>query len=887
MPIRALFVHALVSVLAICVSSSCAVAQPGPGAEDSPYQYFGMIEADGAIESPSEFLGYPLGSRFTRHHLMLDYMEYLASVSDRVRVREYGRTHQDRPLVIVTVSSEENIGDLESIKEANRALADPSTGASRVESIVEENPAIVWLSYNVHGNEPSTMETSMQVAYTVAAGENEELEAIRENVVLVVDPCLNPDGHERYMAFIDNAIGQSPNPDPYSAEHDEPWPGGRTNHYLFDLNRDWVWLVHPESRSRIDVYREYLPHLHIDYHEQGHENPYFFGEGDTPYHANVPEETKRWIKKYGQANAEVFDREGRVFSTAQRFDYLYPGYGKVMPVYHGAVGMLTEKAGHSRGGVEIEVHDRYILTLENRVRDHFLTSMSNIETTSENRQGQLERFRSFFVEALEPSEDAPKAFYVMRSTKPGVLSKMEELCSAHGIEILETTEAGTVDVMSYETGELVEDVAVPAGTWVIETAQPMGRLALTLFERATFIEDPDTYDITSWCVPVMFGADAYYAMREPGMGTRALSWSAGEPAAVEMTEAHPAMVIDSAQHRFPVAVGLASAHDIFGRVSDESFGIGGEEFAKGSLIVHRVRNEMDDLRSFAEDLAAHGLEAHAFTTTMTEEGPVLGADSNAVIETPRIALVRGDDVSSYSFGQHWHLMDVEMPVPHSAVNLDMLRRIDLNTYNTIVIPSAWGLGGGMPESFREELKDWVRSGGAIVASGSSARWVTRHILGVESQDEGSGAESEPEGPYGDESEEGMDRAPHEMTYEERYAKSVEDRVSGAVVRAVVDTSHPLTGGVRKWVGVIKRGADTLDVGENGYVVARYAPAETLVVGGAISDENAGAIAGTPFVTHHRMGRGNVICFNEDITMRGFNHAGMRLLMNAIVLGSSM
>ena len=336
---------------------------------------------------------------------------------------------------------------------------------------------------------------------------------------------------------------------------------------------------------------------------------------------------------------------------------------------------------------------------------------------------------------------------------------------------------------------------MPAGAWVIETAQPMGRLALTLFERSTFIEDPDTYDITSWNLPVMFGADAYYAMRSPGIATRGLSWSSQEPAPIEMTEDHPALVVDSSQHRFPVAVGLAVEHDVFARVADESFAIGGGTFAKGSLIVHRVRNEMGDLRAFLDDLAAHGLAARAVTTTMSEEGPVLGADSNTVIDAPRIALVRGEGVSSYSFGQHWHLMDVEMPVTHSAVNLEMLRRIDLDEYNTIVMPSAWGLGGG-GESFREDLKEWVRGGGAIVASGSSARWVTRHILGVESQAEGSGEESDPEGGYREASDEGMDRAPHEMTYEERYAKSVEDRVSGAVVRAVVDTTHPLTGGVR-------------------------------------------------------------------------------------------
>ena len=873
----AVFVHSLVCSIVLCSTASCAAAQPADGS-GSTYQYFGGIEASGSIESPSEFLGYPLGSRFTRHHRMLDYMEYLAESSERVRLREYGRTHQDRRLVIVSVSSASNIENLESITSNNRALADPETADSRVDSIVETNPAIAWFSYNVHGNEPSTMETSMQVAYTVAAGENEELAEIRENVVLVVDPCLNPDGHERYANFIDNAIGRAPNPDPYSAEHDEPWPSGRTNHYLFDLNRDWAWLVHPESRTRIEAYREYLPHLHIDNHEQGHENPYFFGEGDTPYNANIPEETKQWVRTYGEANAEVFDERGRVFSTKQRFDYLYPGYGKVMPVYHGAVGMLTEKAGHSRGGVEIEVHERYILTLTKRVRDHFLTSMSNIETTSANRRGQLERFRRFFLDSMDPPKGSPKAFFILPGTPGAVLGKIRDLCEAHGIEIRETTERASIDLKTYETGETVEDFPVPEGTWVIPSGQPMGRLALVLFERSTFIEDPDTYDITGWSLPVMFGADAYYSMRSPGVGTRPLEWEREGAPVAEVTADDPALVVDASQHHFPVAIGLAVEHGIFGRYADKRFEIGGESFARGSLIVHRIRNDASDLGAFLEGLASHGLRAHAFGRTMTEDGPVLGADSNTVIENPRIALVRGENTSSYSFGQHWHLLDVESPIPHSAVNLDMLTRIDLDEYNVIVFPSAFGLSGATGESFREDLKAWVRGGGAIVASGRSSAWVTEHILGVESAEDDS---------VGDSAEESEDRAPTEMTYEERYDRSVEDRVSGALVRADVDTTHPMTGGVRKWLGVIKRGADTLEVGENGYVVARYAPAEELVIGGAISEENAEAIAGTPFVTHHRMGRGNVVCFNEDITMRGFNHAAMRLLLNAITLGPSL
>ncbi|MBN4060348.1 hypothetical protein JYT11_00725 [Planctomycetaceae bacterium AH-315-I19] len=410
--------HALASAFILTTMPACAIADQRDSA-DNHFDYYDGLAYDRAIKSPSEFLDYELGSRFSRHADVLAYCDYLAQNSDRVTLRDYGRSHQNRRLVLLTVSSAGHIANLDSILEKNRALSDPETSDADAQHIIENNPAVVWLSYNVHGNEPSPTETALQVAYTIATATNEEVARIREGVVLAIDPCLNPDGRERYVSFIDNNIGRSPNADPNTAEHDEPWPQGRTNHYLFDLNRDWVWLIHPESRSRLHIYREYMPQLHIDYHEQGHENPYFFGEGDTPYNANIPQETKDWIKVYGEHNAEVFDDRGIVFSTKERFDYLYPGYGKVMPVYHGAIGMLCEKGGHSRGGVEIDVHDHYTLTLEDRIRDHFLTSMSYLETTSDKRKDQLERFRRYFVESMSPADDAPKAFFILPSTPPG------------------------------------------------------------------------------------------------------------------------------------------------------------------------------------------------------------------------------------------------------------------------------------------------------------------------------------------------------------------------------------------------------------------------------------------------------------------------------------
>ncbi|MEC9373092.1 MAG: M14 family zinc carboxypeptidase, partial [Planctomycetota bacterium] len=558
------------------------------------------------------------------------------------------------------------------------------------------------------GNEPSPAEAAMQIAYTMAAGQNEEILEILESVVLVIDPLLNPDGHERYAAFYDNVVGQSPNANPDAAEHDEPWPGGRTNHYLFDLNRDWLWLVHPESRTRLPVYRKYKPQLHIDHHEQGATSPFFFGAGDDPYNTNIPDETREWIELYGAHNAEVFDREGLVYATKERFDYLYPGYGKVLPVYHGAVGMLTEKGGHGFAGLALEISDQYTLTLRERARHHFLVGMSYLETTAKNREGQLERFRRYFEESMEPEDGGDHAFVISSANDPALLQKTWDLCDAHGIEVHETTGAATArGLRSYRTGE-AGNVELPAGSWVIPAGQPMGRLARALFERSTEVTVLETYDITGWSLPISFGLEAWYATEGLNLRTRRLEdWSA--PAARVGGDGDVALVISAGQHAFPRAVGAAVRHDLFARRAGGETEVGGVVYPAGSLIIHTVRNKRRDLDAFVEEVIAAGVNVERVSGGITERGHVLGADDNRLFDLPKVLVLRDSPVSSYSFGQVWHLLDVEAQMPHTTVNVDALSRVDLDDYNVLVVPEAWGaLTGSLGSSTMDDLKEWVR-----------------------------------------------------------------------------------------------------------------------------------------------------------------------------------
>ncbi|TVQ32277.1 MAG: hypothetical protein EA376_06415 [Phycisphaeraceae bacterium] len=854
-----------------------AIERPGAihTSAEGQYEYFGGLRLDPDIPSPESVLGHRPGERFTRHHEIVEYLTALADASDRVTIERYGWTHQRRPMHILTITSPANHERLDEILSKNRELADPrNLSDPRAREIVRTNPSIVWFSYNVHGNEPSPAETAMQVAYTMAAGLNEEILDILDTVVLVIDPMLNPDGHSRYLAFYDNAMGAAgPIAAPIAAEHEEPWPGGRSNHYLFDLNRDWLWLVHPESRSRLPVYRRYMPHLHIDNHEQQYTAPYFFGAGDDPYNVNIPAETREWIDLYGEANAKVFDAEGLVYATRERFDYLYPGYGKVLPVYHGAVGLLTEKAGHSRAGLAIEVSDQYTLTLVERTRHHFLTSMNYLETTAAHREGQLERFRNYFAGSMEAEEDGPQAFVISAENDPALLQKVWELCSAHGIEIHELNRAASLPgLRDYRTGEAHDSIELPAGSWVIPAGQPMGRLARAIFERETEVTHEETYDITGWSLPIFFGLESWEATSPIRVRTARLrEWSA--PEARVIGEGDVALVIDAAQHHFPRAVGAAMRHELFCRVAGGDISIGGHDFRMGSLIVHLVRNPQRDIDAFIAECLEAGVNVHRVDTGMTTGGHVLGANHNRLYTLPRPLVLRGSPVSSLNYGETWHLLDIESPMPYTPVNADSFGRVRLDDFNVVVLPSAWGnIGSTLGSRNVDRLRDWVRSGGTVVAVGRSAPWANRALLEL------SGAESSDD----DENTDAERPKLNELTWEERRLRRVEDNIPGAVLRAELDLTHPLSAGMREWVGVIRRGGAPMAVADSGAVVARFE--DPPRIGGVISERNQARLANTPMMTHTRLGSGSVICISDEVTIRGFMHAPARLLLNAIIYG---
>jgi hypothetical protein len=849
-----------------------AAALTPDDASGNPYDYFGGLEYDPGVPSPESWLGWTIGTRFTQHADVIGYVYDVAEASDRVEAAMYGRSHEGRSLHYLTISSPANLARIDEIFAANLELTDPNTSAARAKQIAENNPAIVWFSYNVHGNEASSSEAAMQVVYTMASAQNAEVQEILDNVVLIVDPMINPDGRDRYVNWYRMVQGKQPNKRAEASEHAEPWPGGRTNHYYFDLNRDWLWMVHPESRSRIVLYTTIKPQLHIDYHEQGYRSPYFFGAGEDPYNVNIPAETREWIEMYGGANAEVFDRNGLPYATKERFDYLYPGYGKVMPVYHGAIGMLCEQAGHGFAGLAIDLDGHNTLTLTDRARNHFLTSMSYLETTSANRQGQLERFRRFYTESMTPDDSTGRYFFLKPDNDPAMMQRVWDLCTPHGVQIYELTDAVDVPgLTSYRTGEGMENATLPAGTWVIPAAQPMGRLVRAIFERRTVVTDIETYDISGWSVPISFGMEGAYTVENFDPPTqRVEDWR--RPAAEVTGEGDVAVVIDAAQHDFPTAVGLAVKHDIIARRTGDAISIDDVDFSMGSMIVYSTRNRHTDMDAFISDCVDAGITVHRTSSSMTTAGHVLGADDNGHWPMPQVMLLRDSPMSSNSFGQMWHYLDVQYPIPYTAVNIDDLGRAPLEDYNVIVLAQSFGMGRAINGGTLNDLKSWIRGGGTVVAIGSSAQWAHENLV---KDDEDKKAEEEED-----------DRPkPSELTYEEREQRNNEENIPGAMFKATVDTTNPLAAGVGEWTGVMKFGDRTLEFEDDAYIVARFD--EEPFVGGYASERNIGRIAGTPFMVDHRVGRGHVIGFSDDVSIRGFMHGPMRLVLNAIIYGPGL
>lgn len=652
--------------------------------------------------SPDQFLGYALGSQFTPHHQVAAYFKQITTAAPKnTKLIEYGKTNEGRPLMVVVVSSAENIARLPQIKENNVKLANGNGGNIDLNN----QPPIVWLSYNVHGNEASSTETAMKVLYTLVANPSKEISDWLQKTVVVIDPCLNPDGRDRYVSFFNSVVGKIPNANPAAREHIEPWPGGRPNHYYFDLNRDWAWQTQVESTQRLALYNDWLPQIHADYHEQGYNEPYYFAPAAEPVHQDITPFQRAFQVTLGKNNAKYFDAEGWKYFTKERFDLLYPSYGDTYPLYNGAIGMTFEQGG-IRAGLVVVTNDGDTLTLKDRIAHHYTTSMSTIEVAAENHLKLMQEFKKYFQQALVGIQSTYKTYVI----KPSNASRQQKLAEILTKNKIDFAYGGDKSAKGYDYDtQQEENFSVGRNDVIINLQQPKAVLANVLLEPKTKITDSNTYDITAWALPYVYGLKAY-ACKENFKGKFAkpeiVSFGAGhadKPLAwlFNWGAAEDAGLLVALQQE-----GLKV------RQANQAFTALGKVYPAGTLMVFRAENEKrrKDLMPLVAEMAQkYNQPLQTLSSGFVEKGKDFGSNVYPILQSPKVAIVSGNDVSSLGFGEVWFYLEHNLNLLPIIITSKDINNLDINKVNVLVLPS-----GDYADKIGEGLTKWLNDGGKLI-----------------------------------------------------------------------------------------------------------------------------------------------------------------------------
>lgn len=656
-------------------------------------------------KDPASFLGYELGSRFTPHHKLIAYFEHVAATNKHVVLKQYGETNELRPLVAAFVSSQSNIDALEDIRTDNLRRVGLLEGTP-----VRQIP-ITWFSYNVHGNEAVSSEASMQTLWELVNPENQTTKLWLEKTLVVLDPCLNPDGRDRYTNWYNQKMNRTLQPDPQSIEHQEPWPGGRANHYLFDLNRDWAWQTQKESIARLSLYNSWMPQVHVDFHEQGINEPYYFAPAAEPLHKQLTAFQLAFQDSIGRNNARYFDKNNWLYFTKERFDLLYPSYGDSYPMFNGAIGMTYEQGGSGRAGIGILNALKDTLTLNDRIAHHFTTGMSTIETVAKNAPKLLAEFEQYFATSAGSPHGTYKTFIIKAGKTPERLAKLRELLDMNLIRYGSAGKRTGLTGFDYRDGKEVRFNTLEEDL-LVNVSQPKGVLAQTLFEPNPELADSVTYDITSWALPYAYGLEAYAVSKR----LDAVTDYAVPPFNPNKTADNPMGYLVSwhATNHVQFLAALLKAK-IRVRYARYPFSFGQESYPAGSLIILRTGNEkITDFHQKITDCANRfQIKLRASQTGYVDQGRDFGSPEVKAIVAPKIALLSGERISSLNFGEAWYFIEQELDYPLSVLDLNQLQGADLSTYNVLIFPS--GNYESLAAEGTQKLKEWISNGGKLIA----------------------------------------------------------------------------------------------------------------------------------------------------------------------------
>lgn len=811
------------------------------------------------LQSPEQFLGYKIGTRYTPHYKIVNYVRAVAQAKpDMVQLEKYGETYEGRELLVLYVANPDNLRNLETIRQNNLSFA--GTNGNKTAPATSANPAIVWLSYNVHGNETSSSEAAMLTLFSLVDPTNTSTKEWLKNTVIIIDPCINPDGRDRYVNWFNSVVGQNYNTDPQSREHVEPWPGGRTNHYNFDLNRDWAWQTQKETQQRLVKYNQWLPQIHVDFHEQSINSPYYFAPAAEPFHEVITPWQREFQNTIGKNNAKYFDQNGWLFFTKERFDLLYPSYGDTYPLYNGAIGMTFEQGGGPRGGLGVTTSSGEVLTLVDRVTHHYTTGLSTIEMASQNAQKLVTEYKKFFDDSKVGKGNQVKT-YVLTSDNPAKINSIAQLLKLNGVDFGSLANR-PFKGLSYST-EKQENGSLKKYSLAVSTSQPKSVLARVLLEQKSKLVDSVTYDITAWSLPFAYGVDAYAVSDAVSMVPYQPSVTVKPVASSSYGYLIPYNSIKSVKF-----LSQLLKQGIKVRFSEKPFSYNQKQYDRGTLIVLQKANPAN-LQTTLNDLAAkNDVEVDGVSSGFMDKGPDFGSSDVRSIRIPKVALLTGEQTSSGSAGEVWHLFEQQLDYPLTLINAGDLSRTSLKNYNVLIVPDG-SYRNLTDKNVTDKLKEFVNSGGTMIAMENAVQKLSSGDWGIKLKE--------------DKEDKKDDKIDYSLLkkYENRDRDELNNSIPGAIYKVQLDETHPLAFGYSSTYYTLKQDPNVYEFLKEGWNVG-IIKKDSYVTGFAGSKVKSQLKDGLLFGVLP-MGSGSVVLLAEDPLFRLFWENGKMLFSNAVFL----
>ncbi|AVR43960.1 zinc carboxypeptidase [Christiangramia fulva] len=798
------------------------------------------------IPVPQDIIGFVPGEWHVTHDLLLNYMNKLAEVSPRINIENRGTTYEGRPLVLLTISSPENLQNIEQIRQNHLKLIEKNSEAVNTKNM----PVVINQGFSIHGNEPSGANAALIYAYYLAAAEGPEIENTLKNTVILLDPSFNPDGLQRFAYWANTNRSKNINPDPQDREYDEVWPGGRTNHYWFDLNRDWLPVQLPETQARIATFHKWYPNILTDHHEMGPNSTFFFQPGiPSRTHPLTPQMNQDLTKEIGTFHAKALDSIGSLYFTEENYDDFYYGKGSTFPDINGSIGILFEQAS-SRG--HAQETENGILTFPFTIRNQFTAALSTLEASQKMRQKLLNYQRSFYENARKSATDGAWAFG--NSKDPVSAYKLAEILKRHQVEVYSVADNFSENGEKFSKGS----------AYIVPKNQRQHRLVEAMFEKRTSFQDSLFYDISAWTFPLAFNLDytENASMKKAGQKIENLEI----PQPEKPGKSDYAYLLDWNNYYSPKALNMILNKGLRAKVAMKEFSLNSQKYDYGTIMIP-VQNQKLSSAEIHKFLTEVSEESHvkitAANTGMTK-GINLGSGEFKALQPQKVALIVGEGISSYDAGEIWHLFDQRYDMKITKLDTRNLPRTNLSKYTDIILPNTWNLD----QSAASSLKEWVREGGTLIGYRNAANWLKKNdFIDFKSKENKLVAK--------------------DISFEERGDFRGAQGIGGAIFEAKLDRSHPIAFGYKNdKIALFRNTTLFLEPDEQSYNnPIKYT--KNPLLSGYISKPNLDSLANSVPFKHEKLGRGDVIIFTDNTNFRAFWYGTNKLLMNAIFFGKEM